>query len=453
MKQLLRSKSLSFGQIENKHLFVLSSILIIAAILLGGGPNVPGINLAIIHVMSALVVAACLFSGAGSKIASLTLFQKLFLLLVLLTPLIQLIPLPPSIWHQLPGRGTELEILTLIGAENRWRPLSIEPVETLFATSAMFPALAIFLAATCLGHNDRRALVYLVAGLVLASIFVGVFQFGTRGAVLNFYGSSHSKFLLGFFANRNHQGLFIAIGLVFSLSLLATNRRRSAIAFFSAAVLSIVFVAGTASRAGMGLVLVALLIVSPLFFNASDRKYQLSLAGVAIAGAIAAFLLYKNDVVSSLIERFNLVSEDDRWQFWQTSSVYVQDYLPFGSGLGSFVSVNTKNELLENVSTSYLNHVHNDYIELALEAGLMGFVLPLVLLILIVGKLVAFLPSNGKSAMKRNALGLAGLSVVFLVMLHSVVDYPLRTQAIAVVFGLALALMFHKLTDNMATDG
>ena len=47
-------------------------------------------------------------------------------------------------------------------------------------------------------------------------------------------------------------------------------------------------------------------------------------------------------------------------------------YSPLGSGLGTFEDIYRTQERPETVTNAFLNHAHNDYLELWLETGLVG---------------------------------------------------------------------------------
>jgi len=86
-------------------------------------------------------------------------------------------------------------------------------METATAAVAALPPLAVFLCCLLLRQPQFYALFGLVFGLILLSLVVGSLQFTSGGNVFDFFNSSHRSNLLGFFANRNHQGLMLAIGV------------------------------------------------------------------------------------------------------------------------------------------------------------------------------------------------------------------------------------------------
>ena len=49
--------------------------------------------------------------------------------------------------------------------------------------------------------------------------------------------------------------------------------------------------------------------------------------------------------------------------------------MPIGSGLGTFVPVYAMFEKPEDASPTYVNHAHNDILEVWLETGVLGLVL------------------------------------------------------------------------------
>ncbi|MER8848745.1 MULTISPECIES: O-antigen ligase family protein [Mesorhizobium] len=84
---------------------------------------------------------------------------------------------------------------------------------------------------------------------------------------------------------------------------------------------------------------------------------------------------------------------------------------------------------------SYVNHAHNDYLELALEGGL-----PVILLMVA----YAVLLSASSAVIRGEPLQKAAfLSLAFL-LVHSLVDYPLRTAALAMTFACLNGIVFHR---------
>src|SRR5262249_49316362 len=92
----------------------------------------------------------------------------LFCAAVCLVPLLQLVPLPPTLWIALPNRQPEVAAFTLLQRDLPWMPISVSPQATWLSAVSLIPTLAIFLGTTLLEYRQRRVLtlVVLVIGLL-----------------------------------------------------------------------------------------------------------------------------------------------------------------------------------------------------------------------------------------------------------------------------------------------
>ena len=115
----------------------------------------------------------------------------------------------------------------------------------------------------------------------------------------------------------------------------------------------------------------------------------------------------------------------------------LQQFWPWGSGFGTFVPVFQASENLDLMGDLYLNHAHNDLLELLIEGGLPAGLLLSAGLLALAFRLWRWVPGGRTS---DPGMALAGLTIVVLTLVHSLVDYPLRMRAIAAVAAVALAL-------------
>jgi O-antigen ligase len=120
-----------------------------------------------------------------------------------------------------------------------------------------------------------------------------------------------------------------------------------------------------------------------------------------------------------------------------TTVEIIKDSFPLGTGLGTFSTVYRRYEDPNVVTRQFANHAHNDYVEAVLELGLAG-------ILLILGFMIWW-ARRSYQAWSRDyqgvALARAGSVMIGIVLIHSIVDYPIRTAAIAAIFALACALM------------
>jgi O-antigen ligase len=133
------------------------------------------------------------------------------------------------------------------------------------------------------------------------------------------------------------------------------------------------------------------------------------------------------------IDRLESVAEDLRPKLWASIMPVVPDYLPLGSGVGSYVEVYQIHEPFELLRPTYSNHAHNEYLEVALTAGVPGMLLIAVAAILV----LAAAWRNRSGASPERLLGRLGVTIIVILACASVTDYPLRTPILASLFVLA----------------
>jgi O-antigen ligase len=110
-----------------------------------------------------------------------------------------------------------------------------------------------------------------------------------------------------------------------------------------------------------------------------------------------------------------------------------------GSGYGSFSDIYITRESIESLRPVYTNHLHNDYLQLILEGGMLGVGAFILMVYTIIAATVA-----GFKNQKTRGLVLAGAVTVLLFGLHSIVDYPLRRPAAVAYFGIGLACLLRS---------
>lgn len=411
--------------------------LLIAALVLGGSGNNTNFQLLSVGLVAAALVPVAIAAGAGQRFAALPLAVRAAAIAVPLIPLLQLIPIPAGIAERLPGRELPGAVYALIGTRGDPHSLSLVQAQTLFAFSLLLPAAAAFLASLTLDRASRTRVVWALLGTVLVSILIGLVQFTSKGTALDYYNNSHRGSLLGFFANRNHQGLLMAIAGAFGISLVHSRIRNTRISAASAALVAMVFLiaaVGTASRAGIGLTILAVSAVYYAYFLHGKLRLPFVFGGAVLASA-GLYLVTFSTTVETALDRFSNIEENGRLEIWEKSYPALEQYFPWGAGIGSYTAVYPPVEQLENVNPLYFNRMHNDYLELLLEAGLPGMLVLALFLWALGGRLYHV----WQSGFPRGSFGLASGLAIIVVGLHSIVDYPLRTQSHAVLFAIACA--------------
>ncbi len=365
--------------------------------------------------------------------------------LIVMVPALQLIPLPPALWQSLPGRDLVRESLALVGADQSWRPLTVAPQRTLDGLMAMLPPLLALAMAASLSASGRQTLLKAIAGFALLSVAVGAGQLASAGnGPLQFYVGNDAGVLGGFQANRNAQVDVLLIGLIALVAAWHERAGHSRAMLAILGALALVLLLGaflTGSRAGIALAPLALawclfLVRAELFSQTSlFRVRNLALAGAIGIGLAAA--AWQTRAVQQVLLRFGF-SGEYRPDIWRDTLYAIGQHWPVGSGLGTFTRVIGPAERLEAIGPVLPNRAHNEYLELLLEGGL-----PLALAWAAVAVLVLlalFRALRAESGVPR-AQAVFSAGALTIVSLHSLVDYPFRSMALAGLVGVAAAFV------------
>lgn len=415
------------------------AILMSIALLLGGGGSPSPVSELVLQLASAAILLAAFMAGAfsaagrGPGRAACALAA-----MALALPVLHLIPLPPPVWQSLAGRDPVIDALALTGNANVWHPLSIAPERTLASLLATIPVAGILvLAAASSKAAIRRALRAILVLAILAAV-LGAVQVGSDGQAGHFYQNTHRGWVTGFFANRNAGADHFLTGMIVLASLATAGRARlPAIVLFPVLLLLTVALAMTGSRTGIALFLAAALVVAAGFaLRRSGDLRVFWVAGAVVPIAITAVFGWLQGGLRDVLARFG-ASGDMRSQIWPDAVHAAGQFWPAGAGMGTFREAFGPSQSLETLGTAAVNRAHNDYLELAIEGGLPAIVLVLSAAVLLVRGTWRHWKGN---LYGREIVGTAS-AIIAVLGLHSLVDYPLRTMALACVFALAAGIL------------
>lgn len=377
-----------------------------------------------------------------------------------LVTLISLIPLPPSLWAGLPYRDEISTGFELIGMPLPSLPLSLAPPATVWSLLALLPPAAMFLMVVSLPNDERRKLAVPLLAFASLSIVLGAFQLlGGPESPLRPYAVTNPTSPVGFFANVNHEGTLLLCSLPFMAFLAgrAAGRRsrskRSGGAVISVAVglFLTVGIAISGSSAGYGLfiptALASLLIYRRAVVGRLAWPWTAGMAAVLLIFTIVAL---RGPLSSEAFAGDLSDQPTSRRVLAATTTRAIGDTFPVGTGLGTFQTVYRRYENPDRVTRQYANHTHNDYLEFVLELGIAG----LLLILAFIAWWAMALVRAWRSEVPGTAIARAASVAIGVVLLHSIVDYPLRTAAIAAVVAFACALLIPApRRDSDVADG
>jgi O-antigen ligase len=362
--------------------------------------------------------------------------------------LLQLVPLPPLVWQALPGRGRILAFAQAAGSSDVWRPLTLVPWGTWNALYFMFGPAAILVLATQITVRELRSILALLIILGFCSAGLGLLQaLDGSGANLYFYERTQVGSIVGVFANRNHEAMLISLlfpGLAtFAVTAEGDYGHILRVAALIGSFLLVPLLLITGSRAGLAVSVIAIAAEVIIFRismvndrGGSPRRARLIAAAIGFAATIlvtAALWLARADAIVRIL---NDPAQDLRFRFWKPVLHMAAAYFPAGSGWGSFVEAYQVDEPRDLLAITYLNHAHNDWIEVAMTGGIVGVILLGTALALWAWSIGQLFRTRGRSG-RSISLARLGACWMGIAGLMSLSDYPLRVPFLAAYFVIA----------------
>lgn len=376
--------------------------------------------------------------------------------------------------------GMELAVLALLGV---WLLAGVLRGELSFRLPRLFfPMLAIFLFACLQGyaglsvyppatrqeawellavggffflvHNQLTSTIKLerfVTGLLLFAFVLAVFAIlqglSFDGKIYWTWEVPQGSSPYGPFINRNHYAAWALLLVPLAWVKFSQQRRSSELRLFWALVLltlgiSVMF---SLSRAGAAL----FVLFFPLYWflgrrpapRGRRRLPRAALAVILLAAGVTLMLdtgrwVSRWQAFGEVFTRPEVV-ERYRWQIWGDTLTMVGDHRWTGSGLETF------GVLSDSYRSFYSNQrwlqAHNDYVQWLAETGLVGAILALWFLVALARAGAEKLRLAPQSRTRQFVLG--ALTGCLLVLLHSLVDFPLRIPANALLFVALLAVI------------
>jgi O-antigen ligase len=419
-------------------------VYLLACLLLGGASAAGFIANFILQIASLPLIGWAMWQMMQERPSAQIRAPLGLLAILLVIALLQLVPLPPELWTMLPGRGAVVDGYRLLGIPLPWLPLTLAPDVAPSSILWLLPAFAVLLGVVVLGAFRGRGIATAIVAVTLASVAIGALQvIGGTGAYL--YRITNYGVAVGFFANANHNATLLLVCIPFLAALQANLLRRSAaqrsasaIRLLVGAAYAIIFVGLliNSSLAGIGLS-VPVALGSWLAFGHQRPALRRGIVVATVVVSLAAVVTivigpFGNNLFGAQTSNVEL----SRQTSFALTLRAARDYFPIGSGIGSFQPVYHMQEPLGSVTTTYMNHAHSDWLELLLETGIVGVAFAALVLAWWVVRLRAIWRAE-----EPDPFAQAAVIATAAIMLHSVVDYPLRTAALSAVFAACIGLM------------
>ena len=441
-------------------LYLTAAILLFAPLVRSGKT---AMALMCIEIIGILLLITIFWSKRTFNIDKLV---KIFILFSLCIPVIYLIPLSEQWWLNLPGRGLQTEIVTWIESTSElvaYKALSLYPLHTLSAFLLGLSAIAVFLSAS---SSSKRELIILALVLLGSATLQGVIAFAQyiTSDPFFYFGLSRTE-VLGTYLNTNHLTALMEMVEPLALALMVhaiieSNKSalpRVLVIFTHASIsLLLTFIAfTTTSRMGTFLLILSIFLSFWAVTTPEMRKQVAVPIFLLRLALLIAILVSQYSVITTITGTVaemepSVVLGDLRWGIFQASWEGIQALFPFGSGPGAFpqtiqVYLPADNPAFQN---HFMNHAHNDYLELIYETGVLGVILLVYFFYLYLRQWLLLRRSpvtKVKSLQSASGIGM------LIILIFSLTDFNLHTPANLIVFAFICGIFFrntgHKLND------
>lgn len=389
------------GDVARRSIWILGAFVAIVA-LMGGGSRYDIASAPLLRAFAifvAFVAIALLPSQA---------WRGMRVPLILLAGLaiwmgIQLIPLPPDLWSSLPLRGQIFAIDQLMGAPDRWRPISMTPSLTVNSLLSLCVPFAALLVAAALPSGERVRLWWAIWAFGVVSVLFGLLQImGGPGSIFYLYRITNDMSPVGLFANRNHHALMLsmsilAAGWLISNEIRRRNRRPLVIPTLIGSIgVFLLFTLIIGSRMGViggaGSTVLVFAVVrwsyrfepkpinqvsarrggraAPKDHGSRAKRIILTLLPFLLVAGLATLFYFsgRENAVGRLFDGDGV--EEIRVATLGTITAMVKQQWLFGTGFGSFARVYQIVEPDSLLREAYFNQAHNDWFQLLIEGGL-----------------------------------------------------------------------------------
>lgn len=438
---------------KNKIILVLSLFLIIVTPLWLGGK---GEAVQVFLEVTGVLLVSMVLLNVDSMFLSNYRGVLFFCILSIFACLMYLLPVGEQLWMLLPGRSFYADVVSFLNSKEVHLNFSISLVRdaTLKSILSLLAPLSIFLAVLQMKRDYLYILIFSMVGVASLEAVLGIIQYVSESQVL-YFGVPNSGGAQGTYLNRNHFSALMEMALPFTLiwafiiydrggigsQLLRPSSVRLGWSMVVLMLSCIIITASGLSQSRAGFSLVVLGSFACLFFLRAYIKKPGRVTLYFVSFVVLFWILFDIDFIGGM-SRFFLddVMGDGRWGIFSIAFSGVKDFFPLGSGPGTFADVY---RALQDINQrGFINHAHNDYLELVFEMGGLG-------IMIILGYWVIFI-SGCLRLMKENSdvlffmKGASGIGVA-LILLHSLVDFNLHVPANMVYFSLLSGIFLNKM--------
>jgi O-antigen ligase len=297
--------------------------------------------------------------------------------------------------------------------------------------------IVLLIATECLRQEDtREKFGFLIIGFgVLYAFYAMAQELTSSGRFFWFYTPRFHGSIYGSYVNHDHYAglmeMLVPFPLVIAMGRILRGAQRVLVGFCAVLMATTIVLSG--SRGGMiSFAFEVLAFIALTLYQ--KRNPRIALASFALCSAVLGFLVFLGK--GKVLGRLGDLGPDMRFKI-TTDCLKIFTHKPvLGWGLGTFPTIYPS--FRSFYTNLFVNQAHNDYAQLLVETGLLGF----GLMLWFIFRLYRHgFPTSRRWEFKWDAaISLAALLGCTALLLHSLVDFNLHVPANAAVFYVLCAL-------------
>jgi len=305
--------------------------------------------------------------------------------------------------------------------------------------------IVLLIAGECVrGQDARKKFGFALIGFgVLYAFFALAQELTPNGKIFWLYTPRFHGSIYGSYVNHDHYAglmeMLVPLPLVVSMGHLFGGGKRALVAFCVVLMASTIFLSG--SRGGMIAFVLEIVLFGAMTLM-QRRNPRVALGLVALCVLALAFLVFLGK--GQVLGRLGDLAPGIRWNITKDCLRMFSHRPVLGWGLATFPTVYPSYRTF--YTNLFVNEAHNDYAQLLVETGLLGFGLMVWFLISLYRH---GLPTSRRWEFKWDgALSLAALLGCTGILLHSIVDFNMQIPANAALFYVLCALAASELPSQ-----
>ena len=343
-------------------------------------------------------------------------------------------------------------LISILSAENK-----VESIVSITQLLIFFSSFVIIVFLSKLKHINfiKAFTVFTLMAVFIESVYINYLFYDSiviSGNILD-----RSNEFRGFTANINISSfsLCLKIPLLFYLvfnTKVNTLKLLSLIMIFSS-IITILLLGGRASIIALLFILIMIFIICILNTN-KLKIINLSLSILIVVLSLSAYQYFnQNNTSSRVVERFSNVlnptadqSVKERLNFYNTAFQSIRDKPLLGVGIGNWklISIKYSKDVIDDYKVPY--HVHNDFLQVAAEIGLIGGIAYMYFIFF------PFLMSIKKFLIDKEK-NLNKYALVFLIfgvyIIDSLLNFPMARPVSFIYLLFAMALFYISNPNNL----